>query len=400
MQAQFDFGRLTGVAGAYYMDATASGAFYAVLGVLGFTQPTSGSVDTNSVALFGDFSYDLTDRLAVSVGARWTRDDKDAEVFKANFAGLGIPAAGAVPFQVLTDYTNQRQFEQFTPRFSVTYEIMDDFNLYASYGQGFKSGGFDMRGDASVTPATRLGYDPEIVDSYEVGFKGWLFDRHLRLSGALFRASYNGQQVTTQVPVGNSAVSFVDNVGSSRIDGAELEASAFATDWLTFNLALGYIDARFQEYSSFVPGAPANGFPCSADAPSPPSAIGCYSDVSEFRTFQNTPKWNGSFGVMTRHDLGQEGELALTGTLSFRSSTNLFETPIPALDQSAYQLFDLSAVWTSDDDHWRIGLHARNLFDERYKTGGYNFPIAIFGNSVVSFYGPPRTVRLTAEYRF
>lgn len=399
-QIQLDLGRLRGVLGAYYMDGTAAGAFYAVLGNLGITQPTSGSVHTQSYALFGDFSYEFSDRFSVSVGARWTQDDKEADVFKANYLGLGVPGPTAIPFQVLTDYTNSRSFSEFTPRFSATYELFRDFNIYAAYGRGFKSGGFDMRGDASVTPATMLGYDPEIVSSYEVGFKGWLFDRRLRLAGAVFHASYVGQQVSTQVPVGNSAVSFIDNVGSSRINGAELEGSAFLTDWLTANFALGYVDAKFEEYASFVPGAPGNGQACVPNAPSPPSAVGCYVDVSATRAFQNTPEWNGSFGLTSRHDLGRMGNLALTGNLSFRSSTNLFETPIPALDQPAYQLVDLSAVWTSQDDHWRVGLHARNLFDERYKTGGYNFPVPIFGNSVISFYGPPRTVRLTAEYRF
>ena len=166
------------------------------------------------------------------------------------------------------------------------------------------------------------------------------------------------------------------------------------------NFALGYIDAKFKTYSSFVVGAPTNGFACVDDAPSPPTAAGCYADVSALRAFQNTPKWNGSVGFTARHRLADAGELALNGNFNFRSSTNLFETPIPALDQSAYQLVDLSLVWTSADDHWRVGLHARNLFDERYKTGGYNFPVPTFGNSVISFYGPPRQVKLAAEYRF
>lgn len=400
LQAQLDFGRLSGVLGAYYMDATASGAFFAILGNFGITQPTSGSVDTESIAFFGDMSYDVTDRLAVSVGARWTRDHKVADVFKANYFGLQIPGPNDVPFQILTDYQNERTFSEFTPRFSATWEVARDFNIYAAYGRGFKSGGFDMRGDVSVTPATMLGYDSEIVSSYEIGFRGWLLDRRLRLSGAVFHANYDGQQVTTQVPVGNSAVSFVDNVGSSRINGAELEGTAILASWLTGNFALGYIDAKFKEYSSFIPGAPGNGFECVPNPPSPPSAIGCYADVSDFRVFQNTPEWNGFIGLTAHRDFGSIGEFTLTGNLSFRSSTNLFETPIPALDQGAYQLFDLSLVWTSDSERFRVGLHARNLFDERYKTGGYNFPVAQFGNSVISFYGPPRTVRLTAEVRF
>ena len=302
---------------------------------------------------------------------------------------------------MLTDYENKRTFQEFTPRFSATYKISRALNVYASYGRGFKSGGFDMRGDASVTPATMLGYDPEIVTSIEAGFKSVFWDRRIRLNGAIFRANYDGQQVTTQVPVGNSAVSFVDNVGSSQINGAELEGSAAFTRWLSLNFAVGYLDAKFKEYASFLPGAPVAGFPCIDNAPSPPSAIGCYVDVSDLRVFQNTPKWSGFIGLASNVPLGGNyGRLTMTANLSFRSSVHLFETPIPALDQKGYELFDASVVWTSADDHWRIGLHGRNLFDTRYKTGGYNFPVVAFANSVISFYGPPRTARLTVERRF
>lgn len=400
LQAQLDFGRVNGVLGAYFMDGMAAGAFYAVLGNAGITQPTSGEVNTSSIALFGDFSIEVTGRLDVSIGARWTEEEREAEVFKANFLGLGVPAPGAAPFQILTDYTNARTFSEVTPRVSATYEITDDFNIYAAYGEGFKSGGFDMRGDASVTPATMNGYDPEIVDSVELGFKADLFDDRLRLTGAVFHAAYEGQQVTTQVPVGASAVSFVDNVGSSTIEGAELEGQARITDWLSANFAIGYVDAAFDEYISFVPGAPGNGFACAPNPPSPPSAIGCYADVSEFRVFQNTPELSGFIGLTSTHDLGSAGMLTLTGNMSFRSDVHLFETPIPALDQEGYELFDASAVWTSADNHWRIGLHGRNLGDERYKTGGYNFPVPLFANSVINFYAPPRTWRLSAQYRY
>ena len=400
LQAQFDFGNVSGVLGAYYMDSSAAGAFHAVLGLLGFTQTTSGNVDTESVALFGDANIDITERFSASVGLRWTRDDKDGTVFKANYAGVGVPGANANPFAVLTDYTNQRSYSEVTPRLSVSYKVVDDFNLYAAYVRGFKSGGFDMRGDASVTPATMNGYNPEIVDSYEAGFKSFLFNNRLRLNAAAFHAKYKGQQVTTQVPVGTSAVSFVDNAGESRINGAELEGTAQLTDWLSANFAAGYIDAKFDKYASFVPGAPANGFICIDDAPSPPSAIGCYADVSDLRVFQNTPEWSGFFGLHIYHDLSSSGRLDVNANISFRSSVNLFETPIPALDQKGYELVDLSAVWTSENEHWRVGLHGRNLFDKKYKIGGYNFPVPFFGNSVVSFYGQPRTAKVTVEYRF
>jgi iron complex outermembrane receptor protein len=92
--------------------------------------------------------------------------------------------------------------------------------------------------------------------------------------------------------------------------------------------------------------------------------------------------------------------MSFTGTVSYRGATQQFELPIPLLDQSAYWLFDASLNWTSGDDRWQLGLHGRNLSDQRYITSGYNFPGAATDNSVLAFYGNPRTVAVSVNYRF
>jgi iron complex outermembrane receptor protein len=396
LQLLFESERIQGVAGLYYLDANASGQFDTILQAAGFTQGTSGAVQTKSLALFGDFSWDLTDRLSVSLGGRWTRDEKDAVVFKANYLGLGSPITGrnVLPFATLTNYSASATFEEFTPRLSVSFELAPEMNLYAAYGRGFKSGGFDMRGDATATPSTQDGYDPEIVDSYELGFKGVAFDRRLRVSTALFYTDYQGQQITTQQvnPAGTGVVSFVDNVGASTIWGWEFEGQARITDRLTANLALGYVHAEFDEFLAYVPN------------PAPPPVF-IQADVSDQRQFQNTPEWTGNFSLAYDQPLGDVGSLKILGSVSFRSDTSMFEVPFPEIDQPAYELYDLSAVFTSANDRWRVGLHGRNLTDERYRTGGYNFAFTspatlIFGDSVIGFYGPPRTVTVTVDYRF
>jgi iron complex outermembrane recepter protein len=390
--------RLQGVAGIYYLDATASGQFDTVLQAAGFTQGTSGSVDTKSFAVFGDGSYQLTDRLSVSLGGRWTQDKKDVTVFKANYLGLGTPISGinVAPFATLTNYTASGAFSEFTPRVSATYKLTPDVNVYAAYGRGFKSGGFDMRGDASATPSTQEGYDPETVDSYEAGLKGSVLDKRLGFSTALFLTKYKGQQITTQQvnPAGTGVVSFVDNVGSSTIWGWEFEGRASLTDRLTANLALGYVKAEFDEFLAFVPNA------------APPPAF-VQQDVSSARQFQNTPEWTGNLSLAYEQPLDGHGKIRVLGSMSYRSDTSMFETPFPEVDQPAYELYDMSIVYTSESEKWRLGLHGRNLTDERYRTGAYTFafnPAApstiIFGDSVIGFYGAPRTFTLSLDYRF
>jgi iron complex outermembrane receptor protein len=408
-QAQIEADRLQGVVGVYFMDSRASGAFDTILGrglvpeavlvptpsaATALTQLTTGSVDTESYAVFGDLNYDLSDRLKVSLGARWTRDEKAGTVFKANYLGtLGSPLVKpyVTPFpfpfnvpQILTNYANRKTFEEFTPRLSVSYELNDDVNVYAAYGRGFKSGGFDMRGDATATPGTKNGYDSEIVNSYEIGLKGDFLDRRLRANAAIFNTDYKGQQVTTQVPKLTpppGVVSFVDNVGSSRIRGAEVEASAVFSKDVSLDLTFGYIDAKFEKFPVFD------------------LATGKTIDVASTRRFQNTPKYNASATLNWRTDLAG-GQLAILPALSYRSSVHLFETPIPSIDQKGFTLADLSVVWTSADAGWRIGAHGRNLTNERYRTGGYNFPSNQFAQSVIGFYGPPRTFKVAVERRF
>ena len=395
-QLLFEGDRVQGVAGLYYLDATASGAFDTIVGLLNLSIATAGEVKTESYAAFADVSFDITDALSASLGGRWTRDEREGTVYRQNFTGLGTPLFGndaAVPGLVRSDYTNQRDFEEFTPRVSLSYEFSDALTTYAAYSEGFKSGGFDMRGDVVLTPDTVNGYDPEYVDSFELGLKGSAFDGRLSFNGAVFHADYEGQQITRQEPTVTGAIaSFVDNAGSSTIEGVELEGAIRFTDGLTATYGIGWIDAEFDEFRSFtvVPNP----------AP-PPATITIPVDLSNTAVFQNTPEWNGNLALSYQHELANWGDLTGTVSASYRSEYSMFEFEQPLVDQTeSYTLFDADLVWALADGRTRVALHGRNLTDEEYKIGGYYFAGPVFGNVVSSFYGPPRTYWLSIGYSF
>ena len=397
LQFLYEGERLRGVAGLYYLDAHAAGKFDTIVGLLNLTIATSGFVDTTSYAAYADFSYDFTDKLSASLGGRYTSDEKEGGVYRQNFTGLYSPLFGnnaAVPGLVRSDYTNDRTFDQFTPRASVSYEFTETFTTYASYSEGFKSGGFDMRGDVVLTPDTVNGYDPETVQSYEVGAKGTLFDDRLSYNFAAFYADYSDQQITRQQPtVTGSIASFVDNAGASTIQGVELEGTVQFSERLSLNYGVGWTDAEFDKYETFQV--------ITNPAP-PPATLTVPVDLSDTAVFQNTPEWNGNLALNYAQPL-QNGWGSLLATLSgsYRDSYYMFEFPNPLIDQNdAYTLVDASIAWTSANDKLRFQLLGRNLTDEEYKIGGYYFPGATFGNIVNSFYGPPRTVSLSASYRF
>jgi len=400
-QATYTGERLQGVAGVYYLNARAAGAFDTVIGAASLTTLTSGSVETESFAVYGDLSFDFTDRLSGSIGARWTKDEKTGHVFRQQYLGIRSPFFGnaaAIPLGgPRTDYTDTRDFEQFTPRVSISYELTDALNVYGSYSQGFKSGGFDMRGDAVSYPDTVDGYDPEIVDTFEIGLKGHLLDRRLTFATAIFHSSYEDMQITTQYPTATPGVvaSVVDNVGQATIMGWEFEGTGRITDDLSVNLMLSYIDAEFDEFLGYVPTGPSN-TTC-------PLLPGCVIDQSAFRDFQNTPEWSGAISLNYTRDLADGmGSITFIPAASYRSDMQLFEAAQPILDQEAYWLVDASLTWTSDSERFKVGLHGRNLTDEEYRVGGYDFSSfgALTGNTVIGFYGPPRTWTVSFDVRF
>jgi iron complex outermembrane receptor protein len=387
LQLLIEADRLQGVMGLFYLDGRAEGAFDTVIGNAGLTTYTAGRVDTKSIAFFGDFSYDLTDQLILSAGLRWTKDTKTATVLRQDYLGIRSPAFGnpnAIFFRTRTDYTNERSFEKFTPRISLSYQPTDDLNLYASWGRGFKSGGFDMRGDAIFIPSTVDGYEPETIDSWELGMKGAFLDRTLFINAAAFYSNYKDQQVTVQAvqpPPNVGVASVVDNAGQATIYGFELEMRAVPTDNLQLTMAFGYTHANYDEFLTFIAGGTTP------------------VDVADQRVFQNTPEFVVNASATWSNPLFG-GRLDIIPAVALRSEQSQFEIPNPLLDQPATVIVDASVNWTSADDRFTIGVHGRNLTDEKYRVGGYNFPGALLGNSIIGYYGPPRTISVMAGVKF
>ncbi|KZY19667.1 TonB-dependent receptor, partial [Erythrobacter sp. HI0037] len=157
-----DGGAFSGLLGFYYLDAKADTLFDVRIFTTfaGLTAYTQANVDTETFAIFGDFTYDLTDQLSLSVGGRYTWDERSAEILRQNYLGGGSPVFGGagVPFGgASTDFNGSREFKKFTPRASLSFMPTPDHNIYASYSKGFKGGGFDPRGVGVNAPAAIAG---------------------------------------------------------------------------------------------------------------------------------------------------------------------------------------------------------------------------------------------------
>ena len=402
LQLLYSGDRLNGIAGFYYLDANAFNEFDVILGSLGLNANTLGDVDTETWSVFADFTYDISDTVGVSLGGRYTSDERSSRVLRRLFLGGLSPTFGGDATVLLTtsDFNGSAKDTEFSPRVSLSWQPSDEQHLYFSYSEGFKGGSFDPRAQTSGAPDLDgdgtvsaqeifdfMRFEPESVKSYEVGLKSSFLDNRLVTSVAVFFGDYEDVQIPGSVGIDTDGDGINDdftgvttNAGKAELPGVEFEGRFRANDNWSFGWAIGYLDAEYKEVinSSGV-------------------------DVSSQAVFQNTPELTASGNASFETPLsmfGTSGSFAVITSLSYRDDTSQFEFPNPLLDQESFTLWDLSLVWEADDGRWRAGIHGKNLGDEEYKVAGYNFPTLGAEGNVTAFYGNPRTVTATAEYRF
>lgn len=397
LQATYTGARLQGVAGLYYMDANAFNKFDTILaGAVPTSTYTMGDIDTKAWAAYFDGSYAVTETINLSLGGRYTVDKREADVLRQIYFGLaGSPEMGnpgALLFRTDTDLRNgllEREDKKFTPRVAVNWKMNPDHNVYASYAEGFKGGGFDPRlnvvGTAIPLATARAGYAPETIETYELGLKSAFNGGRITTNAALFYSDYKEVQIPGSIAVDtngdgrdDSFAGVTTNAGKAEIKGVELEAIANITPNFMIAGMYSYIDAEYKEY--IVAGV----------------------NVAGQRVFQNTPK--NSANLRANYDIplpvmGHNGRVSLIGSWAYKGATNQFETT-SLLDQDSYRVWDASIVWTRQDGKVRAGLHGKNLGDTHYKTAGYLLPTLGNEGTLTAFYGNPRTVSATLELRF
>ncbi len=437
LQLLYEGDAVAGVLGFYYIDANAFNTFDVLLGTTGalpavglpgLNANTTGDVDTKSWSVFGDLTFDLENILGVpgvelALGGRYTSDERSSRVLRTTFiGGLSDPlgGSGAIPIAVTSDFEGQETFTDFSPRVSLAWSPNDEHNFYASYSQGFKGGSFDPRGQSSAVNVDFDGdgdidaddifefflFEPEEVDSYEIGWKARLAGGRITSNLAAFYADYTNVQIpgsqggTDPLTGAPTFIGVTTNAGGAEFFGIEWEGTALiATDTFgsgdSFSISWGggWIDAQ---YTEFLVGT---------------------VDLADQRVVQNTPEFSGAITTNYTHPVdlfNRGGDLTFITQTSYKSETNQFEVPNPLLDQSGYGLFDASLVWTSEDGGLQIGIHGRNLFDREYRVAGYNFLAQNQDGSfvtpltstlglegiVTAFYGPPRTVTGTIQVQF
>lgn len=322
------------------------------------------NIESESVALFGQGTYDITDRLAFTVGGRYTREENSIDLDSVCDVVFQCPAfLGNAP--AVRSAENSQSV--FTPLATLAYKWTDDLLTYVTASRGFKSGGYAPVFTFNVSP-----FDAEFAWNYELGAKSTWLDGRLLLNVAAFWIDWEDVQENSF----NATQGFrVRNAARARNRGVEVDLEARPTSWLSLGGSYGYLDSKYVDF----PNATAT------------------LDLSDTRR-PFVPKQSGNvYGELTA-PLGTTWELIARVDYSFKSDIiyqNVNATPIRLANES-YGL--VNARLGVESGRWGAYLWARNLTDEGYYTFIDSFPGP--QDAPYGVVGEPRTygVELKAQF--
>ncbi len=369
---------LRGVLGLYYFDQESDDIVTVFLNPPppGIQRDSDNNkVENDSWAAFTQWTYDVTERLSFTAGARYTEETKRSYPDQFDFA---TPTIKQVPVQWYED-----SFSAFTPSASLAMRWTENAMTYLSYAEGFKGGGWNSHFNAVLTAEQQAAlhpFKPEEADTIELGFKLDLVGNTLRLNGAIFTGDYTDMQVTYRGPAPNGVAPFLTNAGKASIDGAELEATWAPTVDFTMELSIGYLDATIDSLDN-IPLAIL-----------PPGLI-------EGNVLPFAPEWQGHIGAdYTMH----AGAIAITPRVdvSYQDTTFFDATDTPEIAQlDAETTVNASIAIAPKAGAWRVTFGVNNATDETYPIAGNSSLTTGSGYAEIA-YSRPREYFATLSYEF
>jgi iron complex outermembrane receptor protein len=386
-------GNLDYVGGVYFFKEEGFVHDFVPFGGTLYIYDIANDVDTKSYAAFFHVDYKVNDQLGLTVGARYSKDDKkfvggqedidgftykisgcndpagDAQVLLApipEFAGLtcqqvlGFPVAGQ-PYRYFPDGTQKLSYNVFTPTLGVQWHFNDDAMLYASFSKGFKAGGWTTRLSAPLDQAAieESAFGPETLKTYELGLKSQWLDRRVQANAAIFYSNYNGIQLNIQ----QGASPVAQNAGNAELKGAELELEALIGGGFSLNLAAAYIDAKYTDLLTTV------------------------TDVTIDNKLPKTPKYK--FTVSPQYDITLSNSGKIRFGIDYTRTASMFnDAPnLPELFRPATDNLSAAIHYIAPSEKYELTVGGTNLTDDRYITVGSANGAQ---GEIVGTYNPPR----------
>ncbi len=335
--------RMNWILGLYYFEESGNDNNTVDFGYVSFR--SGGAVKNKSYAGFFQTSYDVTDKLSVTGGLRYTDETKKfnpVTFILEQRVPLPVP-----PFPPFLNFSNgqllvpEGQVEtgvgKWTPMINLAYQWTEGLMTYATFSQGFKSGGFTQR----IFPALAAvpSFNPETVNVYEAGFKYSGLEGRMRLNGSAYYTDYTNLQVTVQIGVAPTT----QNAAEAEIKGFELEMQLIPVERMQLDLGIGYIDAKYTALDNQVVG------------------------ISLDSKLPGTSEWtlNGALSYVL--DMGNSGTITPRLDWSYRSE--FFFDANNTMNEDGYHLLNASMMYDYDDS-WRITFFVKNLTNKTYLTHG------------------------------
>ena len=372
LQLSGDHGRLHWLAGAlfFYEHVDASIAF--PFNLLLFGGPNqiqqgylvSGQQSDKSAAPYVRLTYDITDEASLILGARYSFEEKIID--QTSQFDLTRPYSPSNPVIPSPGFPNNesKDYHQTTPTATFDYKLTPDVFLFATYTEGFKSGGFNP----GIPQAP---YEPEKIKEYEVGIKSKELDGRMQINVDAFYYDYSNLQVT--IIRGTNAI--IENAATAALYGADIDFAVLPISTLKIDGSIDLLHSEYKNYSSANPAFPGD----------PPISL-------SGKQLTQAPKYSGRFGAEYTWPLGA-GHLKLRGDYSYTSRTYFTPFNELALSQAGHSLTNASLNYTAAGGGWHTGLYVSNLSDSKVIAQDF-VASELFGGPVVGVLTPPRTYGL------
>jgi len=342
-------------------------------------------LDIENIAGFGQATLQLTNQFSITAGARHTYEKKEQTINNFFLAAreqllsrklsdfIHTPASGR-GFETIPSTDLQESWTSFTPKVSLDFQVNDEVLAYASFSKGFKGGGFNGRPTGTNE---FLAYDPERLNSWELGLKSEWFERRLRFNAAAFYNDYSDIQLLVLRQSGDGALSiFTQNAAKAELYGLEVESVALLAPGLEFNLGLGYLHNK---YKKLDPGTVDVG-------------VG-YGDK-----LPQAPKWSISAGLQYEYFVEGFGTITPRVDYSYKTKYYFFAANNPLDVQDSLSLVNARLTYTSLNEAWSVSLFANNLFDKFYYAQREDVRDAF--DVALNWPAQPRVFGMEAKFNF
>ena len=368
---------------------------------VGTVTHTNNWLDTTAWALFGQANIHLTNTLTATLGGRWTTElrkfrnigqtarswglhdpqdwNYDPDYFFVKYpAGTGA-SSSFTSYDVTAD---PKRFSRFTPKIGLQYDWAKGIFQYASWSQGFKSGGYDLRSVSAVGSATP--YLPQITTTYETGLKTRLFGGKATFNISAFYNAIDDFQVRASSTAALGVVTNqLINAGKAASWGSEAELTLAPTDGLTITGSAAYLKTKYRSFTATLP----------ANIAGRTTLVGL--------DFPYAPRWQLGGSVNYRVPVSLPGALRVGGDVQYESSRypDIYNTA--QLQVGAQTYVNGTINFAADKGNWSIGANVRNLFNlRRAQFGGYAPSNAGQYPYYSRAYNEPRTFTLTLTKAF